>query len=53
MFKKEETAMGITTAIRDTLLLWLAVLLLRAGSAVAADTAAETIRLWPGDAPGG
>ena len=44
--------MGITTAIRDTLLVWLVVLLLRAGSAVAADTAAETIRLWPGDAPG-
>ena len=32
--------------------MWLVVLLLRAGSAVAADTAAETIRLWPGDAPG-
>ena len=44
--------MGITTAIRDTLLVWLVVLLLRAGSAVAADTAAETIRLWPGNAPG-
>ena len=44
--------MGITTAIRDTLLVWLVVLLLRAGSAVAADTAAETIRLWSGDAPG-
>ena len=44
--------MGIMTAIRDTLLLWLVVLLLRAGNAVAADTAAETIRLWPGDAPG-
>ena len=44
--------MGITTAIRNTLLLWLVVLLLRAGSGVAADTAAETIRLWSGDAPG-
>jgi acetyl esterase/lipase len=44
--------MGITTTIRDSLLVWLVVLLLRAGSAVAADTAAETIRLWPGDAPG-
>ena len=44
--------MGITTAIRDTLLVWLVVLLLRAGGVVAADTAAETIRLWPGDAPG-
>jgi acetyl esterase/lipase len=44
--------MGITTAIRDSLLVWLAVLLLRAGSAVAADTATETIRLWPEDAPG-
>ena len=44
--------MGITTAIRDTLLVWLVVLLLRADSAVAADTAAETIRLWSGDAPG-
>jgi acetyl esterase/lipase len=44
--------MGITTAIRATLLVWMVVLLLRAGSAVAADTAAETIRLWPGDAPG-
>ena len=44
--------MGITTAIRESLLVWLVVLLLRAGSAVAADTAAETIRLWPGDAPG-
>jgi acetyl esterase/lipase len=44
--------MGITTTIRDILLVWLVVLLLSAGSAVAADTAAETIRLWPGDAPG-
>ena len=44
--------MGITTAIRESLLVWLVVLLLRAGSAVAADTAAETIRLWPGNAPG-
>jgi acetyl esterase/lipase len=52
MFQKEETAMGITTAIRDSLLVWLVILLLRSGSAVAADTAAETIRLWPGDAPG-
>ena len=44
--------MGITTAIRESLLVWLVVLLLRAGSAVAADTAGETIQLWPGDAPG-
>jgi acetyl esterase/lipase len=44
--------MRITTTIRDSLLVWLVVLLLRAASAVAADTAAETIRLWPGDAPG-
>ena len=44
--------MGITTAIRDSLFVWLVVLLLGAGSAVAADTAAEKIRLWPGDAPG-
>jgi len=44
--------MGITTAIREPVLVWLVVLLLGAGSAVAADTAAETIRLWPGDAPG-
>jgi acetyl esterase/lipase len=44
--------MGITTAIRDTLLLCLVVLLFGVGSAVAADTAAETIRLWPADAPG-
>jgi acetyl esterase/lipase len=44
--------MGITTTIRDSLFVWLVVLLLRAASAVAADTAAETIRLWPGDAPG-
>jgi len=44
--------MGITTAIRESLLVCLVVLLLGAGSAVAADTAAETIRLWPGDAPG-
>jgi len=43
---------GITTAIRESLLVWLVVLLLGEGSAVAADTAAETIRLWPGDAPG-
>ena len=40
------------TAIRETLLLWLVFLLLRAGNAVAADTAAEAIQLWPGDAPG-
>ena len=44
--------MGITTALREPVLVWLVVFLLRAGSAVAADTAAETIRLWSGDAPG-
>ena len=44
--------MGITTAIREPVLVWLVVLLLGAGSAVAADTAAEKIQLWPGDAPG-
>ena len=44
--------MGITTALREPVLLCLVALLFGAGSAVAADTAAETIRLWPGDAPG-
>ena len=44
--------MRITMAIRDTLLVGLVVLLLGPGSAAADDAAAETIRLWPGDAPG-